>query len=179
MWHVATMLPQGEGAQQIARKRHIGNDICILVFLDGTVLLLPLFLSPLHLPVSTSSGGGVRRPTPFSLSLYFFLITSSSVHVLPGKDASYSANTIRSHFIHNVITIRRIPSDSLEDDASQTRYHVSVASKEVRVCCTPPSSTCFVWTNLTRGLVGWLVGCAAGCSCVWAASPQACRLPEG
>jgi RAP1 GTPase activating protein 1 len=36
MWHVATMLPLGEGAQQIARKRHIGNDICILVFLDGT-----------------------------------------------------------------------------------------------------------------------------------------------
>jgi hypothetical protein len=72
MWHVATMLPQGEGAQQIARKRHIGNDICILVFLDGTVLLLPLFLSPFHLPVSTSSGGGVRRPTPFSLSLSLF-----------------------------------------------------------------------------------------------------------
>lgn len=89
MWHVATMLPQGEGAQQIARKRHIGNDICILVFLDG-------------------------------------------------KDASYSANTIRSHFIHNVITIRRIPSDSLEDDASQTRYHVSVASKEDVPVFGPP-----------------------------------------
>lgn len=89
MWHVATMLPQGEGTQQIARKRHIGNDICILVFLDG-------------------------------------------------KDASYSANTIRSHFIHNVITIRRIPSDSLEADASQTRYHVSVASKEDVPVFGPP-----------------------------------------
>jgi len=89
MWHVATMLPLGEGVQQIARKRHIGNDICVLVFLDG-------------------------------------------------KDATFSAKTIRSQFIHNVITIRRLPSDSLDQDVSRTRYHVSVASKEDVPLFGPP-----------------------------------------
>jgi RAP1 GTPase activating protein 1 len=41
MFHVATMLPlqpckAGEQVQQLARKRHIGNDIVVIVFQDGT-----------------------------------------------------------------------------------------------------------------------------------------------
>lgn len=110
MWHVATMLPSGEGSQQIARKRHIGNDICILVFLDGmdNIHIAPLALTPL---------------------------VYHCAQWCAGKDATYSTKTIRSHFIHNIITIRRIPSDSLEDDSSLTRYHVSVASKEVPFSC--------------------------------------------
>jgi RAP1 GTPase activating protein 1 len=41
MFHVSTMLPmqpcrEGERVQQLARKRHIGNDIVVIVFQDGT-----------------------------------------------------------------------------------------------------------------------------------------------
>lgn len=32
MFHVSTMLPHGEQDQQLAKKRHIGNDIVLLVF---------------------------------------------------------------------------------------------------------------------------------------------------
>eukprot|EP00005_Dracoamoeba_jomungandri_P006859 CAMPEP_0174266906 /NCGR_PEP_ID=MMETSP0439-20130205/31892_1 /TAXON_ID=0 /ORGANISM="Stereomyxa ramosa, Strain Chinc5" /LENGTH=724 /DNA_ID=CAMNT_0015354155 /DNA_START=512 /DNA_END=2686 /DNA_ORIENTATION=+ len=36
MWHVSTMLPyDDENKQQLHRKRHIGNDVCIIIFLDG------------------------------------------------------------------------------------------------------------------------------------------------
>lgn len=37
MYHVSTMLPHMEGdVQQLEKKRHIGNDIVVLVFQDGT-----------------------------------------------------------------------------------------------------------------------------------------------
>jgi hypothetical protein len=32
MFHVSTMLPHGESDQQLAKKRHIGNDIVLVVF---------------------------------------------------------------------------------------------------------------------------------------------------
>ena len=36
MWHVSTMLPFTEGdEQQLQRKRHLGNDVCLVAFLDG------------------------------------------------------------------------------------------------------------------------------------------------
>lgn len=34
MYHVSTLLPHGESAQQLAKKRHIGNDIVMVVFQD-------------------------------------------------------------------------------------------------------------------------------------------------
>jgi len=34
MYHVSTLLPHGESAQQLAKKRHIGNDIVLVVFQD-------------------------------------------------------------------------------------------------------------------------------------------------
>ncbi|KAL3312059.1 GTPase-activating Rap/Ran-GAP domain-like protein 3, partial [Cichlidogyrus casuarinus] len=35
MFHVSTMLPHsGQSTQQIERKRHIGNDIVNIIFLD-------------------------------------------------------------------------------------------------------------------------------------------------
>ena len=37
MFHVATMLPYRAGdPQQIERKRHIGNDVCVLIYKDST-----------------------------------------------------------------------------------------------------------------------------------------------
>lgn len=37
MFHVATMLPhiEGENVQQLERKRHIGNDILVVIFQDS------------------------------------------------------------------------------------------------------------------------------------------------
>ena len=37
MLHVAPLLPfmEGEGVQQVERKRHIGNDILVIIFQDG------------------------------------------------------------------------------------------------------------------------------------------------
>ena len=37
MFHVAPMLPfmEGENIQQLERKRHIGNDILVVIFQDG------------------------------------------------------------------------------------------------------------------------------------------------
>eukprot|EP01114_Cavostelium_apophysatum_P018177 TRINITY_DN5569_c0_g1_i1.p1 TRINITY_DN5569_c0_g1~~TRINITY_DN5569_c0_g1_i1.p1 ORF type:complete len:397 (+),score=50.28 TRINITY_DN5569_c0_g1_i1:225-1415(+) len=37
MFHVSTMLPYSDvNSQQIERKRHIGNDICCIIFMDST-----------------------------------------------------------------------------------------------------------------------------------------------
>jgi hypothetical protein len=36
MYHVSTMLPKSDvDEQQIERKKHLGNDICLLVFNTG------------------------------------------------------------------------------------------------------------------------------------------------
>ncbi len=36
MWHISTWLPHSErDAQQLERKRHLGNDIVVVIFLDG------------------------------------------------------------------------------------------------------------------------------------------------
>eukprot|EP00128_Syssomonas_multiformis_P010936 Colp12_sorted_trinity150504_noHs@23586 len=36
MFHVSTLLPYSENdSQQVQRKRHIGNDICVIVFIEG------------------------------------------------------------------------------------------------------------------------------------------------
>lgn len=43
MYHVSTMLPHGEQDQQLAKKRHIGNDIVLLVFQEeGSLPYSPL-----------------------------------------------------------------------------------------------------------------------------------------
>ncbi len=84
MWHVSTLLPLDKkpNSQQIPRKRHIGNDINLVVFLDG-------------------------------------------------KTVAFDPRTIRSQFIHNVIAIRRLENASnLLADSQQTRYHISICSKE-------------------------------------------------
>lgn len=42
MYHVSTMLPHGEQDQQLAKKRHIGNDIVLVVFQeDGSLPYSP------------------------------------------------------------------------------------------------------------------------------------------
>merc|ERR1711916_23997 len=42
MWHVATMLPFfPTDFQQLQRKRHLGNDICMVVFMDGSTPYVP------------------------------------------------------------------------------------------------------------------------------------------
>ena len=42
MFHVSTMLPfEATNAQQLARKRHIGNDIGLILFVDGKTPYLP------------------------------------------------------------------------------------------------------------------------------------------
>jgi len=35
MYHVSTMLPATENATQVERKRHIGNDVVVIIFQDG------------------------------------------------------------------------------------------------------------------------------------------------
>jgi len=35
MFHVSVMLPYSRDTQQVERKRHIGNDIAVIVFVDG------------------------------------------------------------------------------------------------------------------------------------------------
>ena len=36
MFHVSTCLPYYENdKQQLERKRHLGNDICVIIFKDG------------------------------------------------------------------------------------------------------------------------------------------------
>ena len=35
MFHVSVMLPFSRDTQQVERKRHIGNDIAVIVFVDG------------------------------------------------------------------------------------------------------------------------------------------------
>jgi RAP1 GTPase activating protein 1 len=40
MFHVATYIPfTPEDRQQVERKRHLGNDIVVIVFRDGMALL--------------------------------------------------------------------------------------------------------------------------------------------
>jgi len=42
MFHVSTMLPfHAEDPQKLERKRHVGNDICVIVFQDGATPYLP------------------------------------------------------------------------------------------------------------------------------------------
>jgi len=41
MFHVSTMLPFSDGEQQLARKRHIGNDICAIAFQDENTTFIP------------------------------------------------------------------------------------------------------------------------------------------
>ena len=42
MFHVSTLLPNSEnGDQQLAKKRHIGNDICCIVFQEENTPFLP------------------------------------------------------------------------------------------------------------------------------------------
>jgi RAP1 GTPase activating protein 1 len=42
MFHVSTMLPYSTNdPQQVERKRHLGNDIVLIVFLDGTTPYRP------------------------------------------------------------------------------------------------------------------------------------------
>ncbi|KJE97824.1 hypothetical protein CAOG_007918 [Capsaspora owczarzaki ATCC 30864] len=46
MFHVSTMLPYNEAdKQQLERKRHIGNDIATIVFVDGTTPFSPKAIS--------------------------------------------------------------------------------------------------------------------------------------
>jgi Leucine-rich repeat (LRR) protein len=45
LFHVSTMLPYKEGdEQQLERKRHIGNDVVVIVFQDGDTPLKPDFI---------------------------------------------------------------------------------------------------------------------------------------
>lgn len=41
MFHVSTMLPHSDDEQQLARKRHIGNDICAIAFQDENTTFIP------------------------------------------------------------------------------------------------------------------------------------------
>lgn len=46
MFHVSTLLPrEPDGSQQLERKRHLGNDVCLIVFHDG---LKPFDPSSIH-----------------------------------------------------------------------------------------------------------------------------------
>jgi hypothetical protein len=42
VYHVATMLPHSEvNPQQVERKRHLGNDVIMIIFMDGQETLNP------------------------------------------------------------------------------------------------------------------------------------------
>ena len=42
MFHVSTFLPyRANDYQQLQRKRHIGNDICVIIFMDGETPYAP------------------------------------------------------------------------------------------------------------------------------------------
>jgi hypothetical protein len=46
MFHVGTLLPfTPQDEQQVERKRHIGNDVVVIVFVEGDQLFDPLQFS--------------------------------------------------------------------------------------------------------------------------------------
>ena len=60
MYHVATLLPFSDtDAQQLQRKRHIGNDIVSIVFQEANtpfryiIIIIVLLLLLLHYPAPT------------------------------------------------------------------------------------------------------------------------------
>ena len=45
-FHVSTLLPyERDDPQQLSRKRHLGNDVCLIVFVDGRTAISPDLLS--------------------------------------------------------------------------------------------------------------------------------------
>ena len=86
MFHVSTLLPySAEDMQQLERKRHIGNDIVIIVFQDGDDVFRPQAITSRQIqiiflikPETVKGKPGYR----FSFLFFFFFYLPSSVKII-------------------------------------------------------------------------------------------------
>ena len=87
MFHVSTMLPHEDNdPQKLQKKRHIGNDIVCVVFIEGD-------------------------DTLFHPGMQLFLHRSFVIY-----NGSFSAACIKSHFLHTFIIVQTSPKSPLESD---------------------------------------------------------------
>ena len=103
MFHVATYIPfTPEDRQQVERKRHLGNDIVVIVFKDGTT----------HPTCVGDAGGGRMILTPSLRSPP--LPSPSPLFSSPGTDGndSFSAANISSHFNHTFVVVEPVQGSS-------------------------------------------------------------------
>lgn len=76
MFHVSTLLPYSKkDKQQIQRKRHIGNDVVLIVFHDGTTPFQPQCITSKYSQVPDSTH---LPPVPSPYSPSSFSLSSSS-----------------------------------------------------------------------------------------------------
>ncbi|KAL6047989.1 GTPase-activating Rap/Ran-GAP domain-like protein 3 [Balamuthia mandrillaris] len=73
MFHVSTMLPYNpDDEQQLERKRHLGNDIVVIIFVDGTTPFPPDIIKSefnhTFIVVQVAEQGDSNKPTKYKIS---------------------------------------------------------------------------------------------------------------
>jgi RAP1 GTPase activating protein 1 len=109
MFHVSTYIPfHGADAQQVERKRHLGNDVGLIIFKGGAHHTHDTHTTHTH---------DTHTHTTHTLPIAVPLADGGS------GDDGFDPLTISSHFNHVFIVVQKVPN------ASPTSYSVSIVHK--------------------------------------------------
>lgn len=107
MFHVSTLLPfTPEQRQQVERKRHVGNDIVNIVFVDGL-----LDGAADHCDAAPASAASTSTSAPASAAATTGNVSSPTAARLPFAVPSWRPCMMKTHFTR---TLRPLHSHSLQ-----------------------------------------------------------------
>lgn len=124
MWHVATMLPYSpDNPQQLHKKRHLGNDVCMLIFRD-------------------------HNSTDVSLCviLYVYVVISMHMDCLSARPSSSSSFLFFFLFCHAELCTH-VCSPLASDNPLARNDHEWLCSPSTRPSSPPNSITCSWWSH--------------------------------
>ena len=102
---------------QVQKKRHIGNDIVVIVFQVRTMMFIIVVL-----PIKNNHALFISP-----------IVTPSHPHSLQDENTPFCPNMVRSHFIHGYIVVQ-----VEHPNTDHTVYKVSMAAKQEVADFGPP-----------------------------------------
>jgi len=115
MYHVSTLLPFKEGdSQQLERKRHIGNDIVVIIFKEGNQPFDPRIINSQfnHIFVIVQKEKSDNNETKYRIVIVTKPLVPSSTPVLPNPAIFTKNQAFKDFLLTKCINLERVALNS-------------------------------------------------------------------
>eukprot|EP00727_Mastigamoeba_balamuthi_P005674 m51a1_g1726 hypothetical protein (877) ;mRNA; f:122457-125954 len=139
MFHVAAFIPHKEGdRQQVDRKRHIGNDICVVIFKErgapGDVVNLGSFLTHFNHVFVVVSPEDVGGETAYRVNVAVKPAVGTAPPYLPDPPLLRKTPELREWFLQKLVSMERAAMQSPHFQSGQVTTRKANLEDIIKLC---------------------------------------------